>query len=51
MAKKIYDEAGVDYSKVIISKEHATGAAGILINKKRSECHQCCNWGRWCFDK
>ena len=34
MAKKIYDEAGVDYSKVIISKEHATGAAGILINKK-----------------
>ena len=34
MAKKIYDETGVDYSKVIISKEHATGAAGILINKK-----------------
>ena len=34
MAKKIYDEAGVDYSKVIISKEHATGAASILINKK-----------------
>ena len=34
MAKKIYDEAGVDYSKVIISKEHTTGAAGILINKK-----------------
>jgi len=34
MAKKIYDEAGVDYSKVIISKEHATGAAGILVNKK-----------------
>ena len=34
MAKKIYDEAGVDYSKVIISKKHATGAAGILINKK-----------------
>ena len=34
MAKKIYDEVGVDYSKVIISKEHATGAAGILINKK-----------------
>ena len=33
MAKKIYDESGVDYSKVIISKEHATGAAGILINK------------------
>ena len=34
MAKKIYDEAGVDYSKVIISKEHATGAAGILVNNK-----------------
>ncbi len=34
MAKKIYDEVGVDYSKVIISKEHSTGAAGILINKK-----------------
>ena len=34
MAKKIYDEAGVDYSKVIISQEHATGAAGILVNKK-----------------
>ena len=34
MATKIYDEAGVDYSQVIISKEHATGAAGILINKK-----------------
>ena len=34
MAKKIYDEAGVDYSKVIISKEHDTGAAGILVNNK-----------------
>ena len=34
MAKKIYDEVGVDYSKVIISKEHLTGAAGILINEK-----------------
>ena len=34
MAKKIYDEVGVDYSKVIISKEHLTGAAGILINGK-----------------
>ena len=34
MAKNIYDEAGVDYSKVIISKEHATGAAGILVNNK-----------------
>ena len=34
MAKKIYEEAGVDYSKVIISKEHATGAAGILVNNK-----------------
>ena len=34
MAKKIYDEAGVDYSKVIVSKEYATGAAGILINQE-----------------
>ena len=33
MAKKIYDEVGVDYSKVIISKEHSTGAAGILVNE------------------
>ena len=33
MAKSIYEQAGVDYSQVIISKEHATGAAGILINK------------------
>ncbi len=34
MAIQIYDESGVDYSKVITSKDHATGAAGILINKK-----------------
>ena len=34
MATKIYDEAGVDYSKVIISSEHATGAAGILVDQK-----------------
>ena len=34
MAAKIYDQAGVDYSQVKISKEHATGAAGILVNKK-----------------
>ena len=34
MARKIYDEVGVDYSKVIISKEHSTGAAGILVNNK-----------------
>ncbi len=34
MAKKIYDEVGVDYSKVLISKEHSTGAAGILVNNK-----------------
>ena len=34
MAKKIYKEVGVDYSKVVISKDHSTGAAGILINKK-----------------
>lgn len=34
MAIKIYDEAGVDYSKVIISSEHATGAAGILVDQQ-----------------
>jgi len=33
MAKTIYDQSGVDYSHVIISKEHSTGAAGILINE------------------
>ena len=33
MAKKIYDQSGVDYSNVIISKEHSTGAAGILVNE------------------
>ena len=34
MATKIYDEAKVDYSNVIISKEHSTGAAGIMVNQK-----------------
>ena len=34
MAKKIYEDVGVDYSKVIISKEYSTGAAGILVNNK-----------------
>ena len=34
MARKIYEEAGVDYSKVIISSEHSTGAAGILVDQK-----------------
>ena len=34
MAKKIYDKSGVDYSNVIVSKEHSTGAAGILIDEK-----------------
>ena len=34
MAKKIYDQSGVDYSHVIISKEHSTGAAGILVNNE-----------------
>jgi ribokinase len=34
MATTIYDEANVDYSQVIISSEHATGAAGILVDKK-----------------
>ena len=33
MAKTIYDQSGVDYSNVIISKEHSTGAAGILVNE------------------
>ena len=34
MATKIYDEAGVDYSKLIISSDHATGAAGILVDRQ-----------------
>ena len=34
MAKKIYEEAGVDYSKVTVSEDYATGAAGILINQE-----------------
>jgi ribokinase len=34
MATKIYDEAGVDYSRLIISSEYATGAAGILVDKQ-----------------
>ena len=34
MAKKIYDEAKVDYSNVIISKEHSTGAAAIMVNEE-----------------
>jgi len=34
MATKIYDEAGVDYSRLIISSEHATGAAGILVDQQ-----------------
>ena len=34
MAKKIYDEAKVDYSSVIISKDHSTGAAGIMVNEE-----------------
>ena len=34
MAKSIYEEVGVDYSQVIVSTDHATGAAGILINKE-----------------
>ena len=33
MAIKIYEESNVDFSNVIISKEHATGAAGILVNE------------------
>ena len=34
MATKIYDEAKVDYSNVIISKEHLTGAAAIMVNEE-----------------
>ena len=34
LARKIYEEAGVDYSKVIISSEHSTGAAGILVDQQ-----------------
>jgi len=34
MARKIYEEAGVDYSRVIISSEHSTGAAGILVDQQ-----------------
>ena len=33
MATKIYDEAKVDYSNVIISKEYSTGAAAIMVNE------------------
>ena len=33
MAIKIYDDAGVDYSNVIQTKEHDTGTAGIFVNK------------------
>ena len=33
MAIKIYKESNVDFSNVIISKEHSTGAAGILVNE------------------
>ena len=34
MATEIYKNSGVDYSNVIISKDHSTGAAGILINEQ-----------------
>ena len=34
MATKIYDEAKVDYSNVIISKEYSTGAAAIMVNEQ-----------------
>ena len=33
MATEIYKNSGVDYSNVIISKDHSTGAAGILVNE------------------
>ena len=31
MATEIYENSGVDYSNVIISKDHSTGAAGIIV--------------------
>ena len=34
MAKEIYNKSGVDYSRVITSKEHSTGAAGIIVNNR-----------------
>ena len=34
MAKEIYQNSGVDYSNVIISKEHSTGAAAIMVNEQ-----------------
>ena len=34
MATEIYENSGVDYSNVIISKDHSTGAAGILVNEE-----------------
>ncbi len=33
MATEIYENSGVDYSNVIISKDYSTGAAGILVNE------------------
>ncbi len=33
MATEIYKNSGVDFSNVIISKDHSTGAAGILVNE------------------
>ena len=33
MATEIYENSRVDYSNVIISKDHSTGAAGILVNE------------------
>ena len=33
MATEIYENSGVDYTNVIISKDHSTGAAGILVNE------------------
>ena len=33
MATEIYQNSGVDYSNVVISKDHSTGAAGILVNE------------------
>ncbi len=33
MATEIYENSGVDYNNVIISKDHSTGAAGIFVNE------------------
>ena len=36
-ALKMYKESNIDYSNVVVSKEYATGAAGIMVNKLTGE--------------